>query len=81
MLFSTFEDPKGDIGDHSPRNWRKSSFSWGNSNCVEVVADPAGDLIKVRDSKHPKGPILGFTPDGWDAFLAEVRNDEFGRRR
>jgi hypothetical protein len=55
--------------------WFKSSFS-AESSCVEVAwTDDCG--IKVRDSKDPGGPVLGFTPAEWTAFLDGVRNREF----
>jgi hypothetical protein len=44
------------------------------------VAGLADDVIMVRDSKNVKGPILGFTPGEWDAFVGGVRNGEFDRR-
>lgn len=49
-----------------------------NSNCVEVRG-LSGDVIQVRDSKQPRGPVLGFTPAEWDAFVGGVRNGEFDR--
>lgn len=55
--------------------WRKSGFS-GASGCVEVAA-LADDLIAVRDSKDPDGPILGFRRDEWNAFIEGVRDGEF----
>jgi hypothetical protein len=61
-------------------SWIKSSLSYGNGNCVEV-AGLADDVVMVRDSKNVKGPILGFTPAEWDAFVGGVRNGEFDRRR
>jgi hypothetical protein len=54
--------------------WRKSSRS-GTSNCVEVALH--GALVLVRDSKDPLGPVLTFSKDEWDAFLAGVRRGEF----
>ncbi|GIH90965.1 DUF397 domain-containing protein [Planobispora siamensis] len=56
--------------------WRKSSFSTGTGECVEI-APLAGDGIAVRDSKDPSGPVLTFTRGEWRAFVAGVRNDEF----
>lgn len=35
-------------------DWRKSSFSGGGGNCVEVRQD----LAAIRDSKNPGGPTL-----------------------
>jgi hypothetical protein len=61
-------------------NWIKSSLSYGNGNCVEV-AGLSDDVIMVRDSKNVNGPVLGFTPGEWDAFVGGVRNGEFDRRR
>lgn len=51
-----------------------------NGNCVEV-GGLVGEFIGVRDSVNPRGTVLGFTPGEWDAFVGDVRNGEFGRRR
>ena len=64
----------------SARNWRKSSRSMTNGNCVEV-AGRAGELVGVRDSMNPKGAVLGLTPRGWGAFVVGVRDGEFDRNR
>ena len=56
--------------------WIKSSLSYANGNCVEV-AGLSEDLIKVRDSKHPKGTVLRFAAADWDAFVGGVRNGKF----
>lgn len=53
--------------------WQKSSFS--SSQCVEAAAYRGH--VAVRDSKHPHGGMLVYTPDEWRAFLAGVRNGEF----
>ncbi|HWE91806.1 MAG TPA: DUF397 domain-containing protein [Pseudonocardiaceae bacterium] len=46
--------------------WRKSSYSAGANNCVEL----AGSLDRVRDSKNPDGPVL-IADLG--AFLAAIK--------
>ncbi len=55
--------------------WRKSTYSFSNSNCVEVREDPSG-TVAVRDSKDPGGPVLAFTRAGWDAFIKGVKSGE-----
>ncbi len=42
------------------------------------VADNLPQVILVRDSKNRTGPALAFTPAEWAAFLAGVRDGEFG---
>ena len=56
--------------------WRKSSYSTNGGNCVEVARNLPG-IVAVRDSKNPDGPILEFSPAGWQAFTAGVRHGEF----
>jgi hypothetical protein len=55
--------------------WRKSSRSGTQGNCVEVRVI-AGN-IEVRDSKNPDGPILRFTRSEWTAFLGGAEDGEF----
>jgi len=58
-------------------NWRKSSFSTYNGNCVEV-GNLDSEIIGVRDTEHHgKGPVLAFTPNGWNTFLGSVKAGEF----
>jgi len=59
-----------------PRQWRKSSFSVGDS-CVECAT--TGRAVWVRDSKDPQGPELAFDPEAWTAFIAGVRRGDFDR--
>ena len=63
---------------NSALDWQKSSISHANGSCVEV-AGLSDQLIRVRDSKKARSPILHFTPAEWDAFLGGVRNGEFDR--
>ena len=59
-------------------SWRKSSYSGGSQNCVEVAAGLPG-AVGVRDSKDPGGPALVVTPASWRAFTARVKNAEFDK--
>jgi hypothetical protein len=52
--------------------WRKSSYSdGGDNNCLEV-AHHSPDIVPVRDSKTPDGPILVFGASPWASFLTFV---------
>ena len=44
--------------DLSRAEWRKSSYSSQDGNCVEVARNLPG-LVAVRDSKHPDGAQAG----------------------
>ncbi|TDQ54901.1 DUF397 domain-containing protein [Actinorugispora endophytica] len=56
------------------RVWRKSSYSGGRENCVEVADLPL--RTAVRDSKHPRAGHLSFTTPEWSAFLAALKDRE-----
>ena len=63
--------------DLSRADWRKASYSSVNGgNCVEVARNLPG-VVAVRDSKHPDGPALVFTPGEWESFCAGVKRGEF----
>jgi hypothetical protein len=49
----------------------KSSFSEGG-DCVEVTRT---EIIGVRNSKDPDGPVLLFTRRGWDSFAGLLAKD------
>lgn len=46
----------------------KSTFSEGG-NCVEVAN---AEVVGVRNSKDPDGPVLFFTRSGWRAFAGRA---------
>jgi hypothetical protein len=62
--------------DLSRAKWRKSTRSQTNGACVEV-ADNLADVVAVRDSKHPTGPVLTFNPTEWEAFVTGAKDGEF----
>ncbi|WP_107661201.1 DUF397 domain-containing protein [Nocardia suismassiliense] len=62
-----------------PNDWRTSSKSNGQGNCVEVGFLDNGNVV-VRDTKDLGiGPTLTFTPAEWDAFLDGALQGEFNR--
>jgi hypothetical protein len=60
--------------------WRKSSYSGGSGNCVEVAGNLPG-IVGVRDSKNPAGPALALTAHSWRSFVGGVKNGVFDLRR
>jgi hypothetical protein len=54
--------------DDEGRSWRKSSYSAGNGECVEVAAS-SGWRISIRDSKDPEGPVIKCSADAFRSFL------------
>ncbi|HEY8527456.1 MAG TPA: DUF397 domain-containing protein [Acidimicrobiales bacterium] len=56
--------------------WRKSSFSVGAGECVELALLEDG-RIGVRDSKDPEGGTLAFTRAEVAAFVKGVKAGEF----
>ncbi|MCX4748853.1 DUF397 domain-containing protein [Kitasatospora sp. NBC_01287] len=63
--------------DLTDARWIKSRHSGNGGECVEVAPGfPA--LVPVRDSKDPGGPALVFTAEGFAAFVAGVKDGEFG---
>ncbi|MFI5931083.1 DUF397 domain-containing protein [Actinoplanes sp. NPDC051494] len=53
--------------------WRRSATS--EDAAVEVALLDNG--VAVRDSRHPEGDVLFFTPAEWDAFVGGAKDGEF----
>jgi hypothetical protein len=70
-LFGRQEMTK-DSGQVPSASWRKSTRSWGNSDCLEIGQFPDG-AVGVRDSKSRRGPVLTFDMSEWNDFLAGIR--------
>jgi hypothetical protein len=51
-------------------DWRKSSYSGGQSDCVEVKLDRS---IGVRDTKAREQGQLTVTPAAWAAAVSALR--------
>jgi hypothetical protein len=55
-------------------NFKKSSYSGGANNCVEVAIAQEGDgarepVVYSRDSKNPDGGVVRVNLEQWLAFL------------
>lgn len=50
------------------RDWRKSSFSGTESNCVELAWDGPAPL--VRDTKGAPDEVLRLPDEAWRTFLS-----------
>jgi hypothetical protein len=48
----------------------------GSAGGIEVAF--VDDLVGLRNSARPAGPVLVFTRPEWDAFVAGAQNGEFG---
>ena len=60
--------PAQDLGTVT---WRKSRFSGGNGNCVEVGVLDNGQ-VAIRDSKDPHGPALVYSVDAVASFVTKA---------
>lgn len=60
--------------------WIKSQLSFANGNCIEVARLP-DNMIGIRNSREPDGPVLRFTWDEWSAFAGGVRAGTFDKLR
>lgn len=56
--------------------WHKSSYSNGSGGACVEVAD-LDSRCAVRDSKHPTGPALTFTPAQWSMFTTAIQDGQF----
>ncbi|WP_067965780.1 DUF397 domain-containing protein [Nocardiopsis trehalosi] len=56
--------------------WRKSPLSNPSGNCVEVARLADGG-IAVRNSRHPNGPALIYTPGEMTAFVQGAKQGAF----
>jgi hypothetical protein len=58
--------------DFPGARWRKSSYSNGQANCIEVTPDGERRTIAVRDSKATDGPKLIFAAPAWRQFTGKL---------
>ena len=58
--------------DLSRAEWRKSSYSSQDGNCVEVARNLPG-LVAIRDSQAPDEAKLVVSQETWQVFLMGLR--------
>ncbi|KUJ68090.1 regulator [Streptomyces albus subsp. albus] len=56
--------------------WQKSRHSNSQGSCVEFARLPGGE-VAMRNSRHPDGPALVYTPAEIEALLLGVKDGEF----
>jgi hypothetical protein len=52
-------------------NWRKSSYSGGEGNCVEVA--DSGNRVLMRDTQDRTGPVIKVSLAAWRRFAEQVK--------
>lgn len=58
------------MGKQLEPEWRTSSYTGTNGNCVEVAADRG---VLVRDTKDRDGGTLSFATEAWAEFAASLK--------
>ncbi|MFE1475721.1 DUF397 domain-containing protein [Streptomyces cyaneofuscatus] len=56
--------------------WHKNLHSNPDGGACVEVWDDFGDVVPVRDSKDPYGPVLVFPAGGWSAFVTSVKDHQ-----
>jgi hypothetical protein len=56
--------------------WKKSTYSGGQSDCIEVAYGAIPTALPVRDSKLPAGPAVVFAGTTWGVFVNAVKRGD-----
>jgi hypothetical protein len=59
------------MGTVDSANWRTSSYTGTNGNCVETGS--AARVVLVRDTKDRDGAALAFSAEAWAAFTTSLK--------
>ena len=73
---SEFEPYNGMPATALDTQWRKSSYSNSQGNCVEFSAVADGS-VAMRNSRDPQGPALLYTRAEITAMIAGIKDGEF----
>lgn len=69
------ENPQHVVQHPLKGDFDASRAQWRGSGRIEIAF--VDDLIGMRDSRDPDGPVLVFTEDEWEAFVAGAKDGEF----
>lgn len=66
--------------DRTQARWRKSSYSGGANDCVEIadLTNTTYAGVAIRDSKVLQGPLLIVAVDSFAAFIQGVNHERQG---
>lgn len=59
---------------HNNLTWR-TALNCDGGACVEVAADR--NIIVIRNSRQPDGPLVEYTPEEWHEFVSGVKKGDF----
>jgi predicted secreted Zn-dependent protease len=59
---------------HDSLTWH-TALSCDGGECVEVAADR--NIILIRNSRQPGGPLLEYTPEEWHEFVSGIKKGDF----
>ncbi len=54
-----------------PSDWRTSSYTGGQGNCVEVA--DAARTVHIRDTKDQAGAVLTIPTSAWKTFTDSLK--------
>jgi hypothetical protein len=60
-----------EAADLSRADWRKSSYSGSNGNCVEI--GDAARVVLVRDTTDRDGGTVAFSAEAWQKFVSGIK--------
>lgn len=66
--------------DLTHAEWKTIGAAVSTGEHVELAFVPHTDgvtYVAMRNSAHPDGTVLVFTPSEWEAFLAGAKDGEF----
>jgi hypothetical protein len=75
MAHRDLENPHAIVQHPLKGEFDVSRAQWLGSGRIQVAF--VDNLIGMRDGQQPDGPVLVFTEEEWDAFVAGAKDGEF----